>query len=226
MNYTNKKISKGKMKKLLLALLCCVTLLVCSTQADTLTLGSSSGIPTYDGHYVGFIPATINPGNFETGIICDDINHTSYFNSSWEVNIKSLVIPPNTSVSGTMFSPMLKYEQAAWLMTQIDPVSYPGNTGPIQEAIWKVMTPDYTITSAALIWFNQALGVDFTKYKLITVDIYTPAGRCNTNQEFLGGAFLIKKDDTLPPAVPIPPSAFLLGSGLLGMGLLRLRKEG
>jgi hypothetical protein len=36
---------------------------------------------------------------------------------------------------------------------------------------------------------------------------------------------ILKHQSKLPPSLPLPPSFLLLGSGLLGLGLLRLRRK-
>jgi hypothetical protein len=178
---------------------------------DTLTLTSDySNIPQYDGDYVGPISATLTIGGTETpvNVMCDDSNNISYFGSTWNVTVHSLV----NGVSGTMFGAtagVKGYEEAAWLIAQIPTHATSAQVGEIQQAVWDIFIPGaFSLDSTANAWLTEAENIDLADYNFSSCVIYTPTGSGNSNQEFTSGD---------PPRVPVPPSLLLFGSGLLGL---------
>ena len=137
------------MKRILLAF-CLIVLLAAALPASadtTVTLtGNYSGLPTYAGAYVGPIPTTLDiysptPSPIPGGMTCLDVANTSYFGTTWGVNISTLQPLNMTNAKfGSDGAAILKYEEAAWLLGQI-PSNF-SQVGEIQFAIWNIFNQD------------------------------------------------------------------------------------
>ena len=185
-----------------------LSLLLCASpaHADTLTLISGSA---NDGqYYVGPLTASLNGQAIPGGITCLDTGHESYLGTSWQVAVHRL-----PDVAGTMFADLLKYQEAAWLLSQF--AGNPGQIIQIQYSIWDIFHPgSYTDTGT---WLTQAQGINPADYNFASVVIYTPVGTGIGNQEFMSGG---------ASKVPLPATWLLLGSGLLGMMIAKKRGRG
>ena len=186
--------------------LICLLFFVMPAHADTLTLISGSA---NDGqYYVGALTASLNSQAIPGGITCLDTGHESYLGTSWPVAVHHL-----PDVAGTMFADLLKYQEAAWLLSQF--AGNPGQVVPIQHAAWDIFHPgSYTDTGT---WLTQAQGINPADYNFASVVIYTPVGTGIGNQEFMSGG---------ASKVPLPATWLLLGSGLLGMMIAKKRGRG
>jgi hypothetical protein len=200
--------------------------LTISAMADTVTLGGSSSVPTYAGVYVGPVGGTLNSASpIDGGIACLDIANTSYFGSTIGVDISTLQ-PENMTHARHGYDPaaILNYQKVGWLLGQIP--SHSTDVGPIQFAMWKIFNPTYvdsylTTNYPSAIplvnsWLVLANAINPNNYDFSSVSIYTPTGSYSSNQEFMSGGAV---------HTPVPASVLLLGSGLLGMGLVGFRRR-
>ena len=179
-------------------------------QADTLALTGDYGlVPQYGGSYVGPINATLDGNAIPGGIVCTDEASISYFGSSFGVNISTL-----KDLSGTRFQSAVKYEEAVWLIWQAN--ANPTQVGPIQFAEWGLFNPGFAdnLDAASRVWLTAAENMNPADYNFDSVRIYTPSAGFTSNQEFLSAG---------SSSVPIPSSALLLASGLVGLWYRRGR---
>lgn len=227
-----------KMRQILILALCSAMSLVAasSAMASTVTIANSlSGLTYYDGEYCGKIGATLDGSTaISGGMACVDISKHSYLGYTIGVNISTLQPTDMTNARfGSDSATIIKYEEAAWLLGQIP--SHAAQTGEIQFAIWRLFDPGYTFlanadrTAVTIAledsWMGQAQAALIIpqNYDFSSVRIYTPTADYASNQEFMSGAAISRT--TTGSNTPIPASFLLLGSGLLGLGLLSRRKK-
>jgi hypothetical protein len=159
---------------------------------------------TAGGYYVGTVQGHLDNG-IEVGFWCDDFAHTTYVPGSFQVNVST--IPSLTYARfGNDAAALFKYEEAAWLMLQMD--THPTDVGSIQFAIWNVFTPSAPDYGSSNAWLALAAAINPALYDFSGVRIYTPAGESAWNQEFMTGK---------ASPVPEPCTLMLVGFGIIGL---------
>lgn len=201
----------------LTVLITVVTTNVALADSVTITLTGTSGVTSSQGVTVGPLPITVNGAPMV--IICDDFDHSVRVGQSWQASASTL-----TNLSSARFGnqpgALQNYQMAGWLFDQfaVNPAS---NYAGIQNAIWGIFSPNAPVNADTLYWLNRALSVDFAKYDLSTLVIYTPLDRTPSSpQEFIGRRTPIINADT-----PEPTTLLLMGSGLFGIGTM-IRRRG
>jgi hypothetical protein len=211
------------MKRIIFLGLLLVFIMTVSANADTMGLtGNYGSIPKYAGSFVGPIESSFNGNNIPGGAMCIDAPSTSYFGSTWGVNVSTLQ-PLELTNSRYGVVGLFMYQEAAWLLGQI-----PGNaaqTGEIQFAAWRIFNPSYidshypASTRNVLVedfWLLAAANINPANYNWSDVKIYTPTEQFLSNQEFVSGG---------PSAVPIPGAIMLMSAGLLRCVAYRRRRK-
>ncbi len=204
----------------------CLTLLlgaVHPASADLLNISDINslvyGTTKYGGEYVGPIGADLGSSIITGGITCLDVNTPTKVPNHFDVYVGSLdpVVLTHAKFAGNPYTPeqLFNYQKAAALLGQMP--THTDEIGPIQFAIWRIFDPDHASGPEPAIeafWLSWAAGIDVNHYDFSSVLIYTPTN--TINQEFMSGAAC---------HVPVPASAFLLGSGLLGLSLVGWRRK-
>ncbi len=163
------------------------------------------------GYLVGPYTLQVNGTTYLT--MCVDIQDWSYVGTTYSAYETQL----SSGNFANTFHPSygVQYDEEAYLMTQL---LKPGaDRIDIQDAAWAITDSAYTPSAAAKTYINLAVAnyssVNLAGFDLIT-DVFTGSGR---SQEFL-------IDPGPSTATPEPASLFLLGGGLLAVGLVRRRK--
>ena len=207
-------------QKILIYGLCIGILIFCaiSAKADTLNLPSVSGMPSYAGHLVGPLGANLNSGSISGGVTCLDINTTTYVPSTFDVYVGTLApVSLDHAKFGNDSAALKLYQEAAWLNGQMALAQNQGQIGAISFAIWRLFTPTASSGTGGNLaaedsWLTQAAAINPQLYDFTSVKIYTATN--TVNQEFMSGK---------ASPVPIPAGAWLLGSGLAGLVMMRRR---
>lgn len=166
-----------------------------------------------NGEYTYPYFVTIDNGP-QIPMMCDDFYHQSSVGDTWQANITPLAIG---DLGNTRFADMLKYEQAGYLLMQINDDNQ-AEWGNINFAVWQIFNPGVNAgdpppgTLGAAYWLNLAQTTQFSSIDFSSVMILTPLDAHTDSgvQEFL---FL----------TPEPGTLVMLGGSLLG--LLPLRKR-
>jgi len=156
---------------------------------------------------------TLDNGS-EIAMICDDYFHLSNVGDTWTANITNLA---TDKLSHTRFGDLTKYEEAAYLLMQIND-SNETEWGNINFAIWKTLSPevDPGITPPGTLgpkyWLDLAQSINLSEIDFSAVKILTPLNKHSDSgdQEFM---FL----------TPEPGTLLLIGGGLLGLFCHRKR---
>jgi hypothetical protein len=186
-------------------------LAVTPVMADTLYL-TNLPVFTYDGYYVG--PATGNlNGGASFSLVCDDFAHTTYVPSHFDTYVSTI---PELQHAMYITQGVDTYERAAILMWQMGLVNQTSaDIGGIQFAIWNLFNPAATPNPGSSdYWVSWANSQVLSAWDYSGVRIYTPSN--SLNQEFIGGA---------ASPVPEPMTFVLIGTGLIGLSLLKRRRK-
>jgi len=201
-----------------------VMLASAAANASSVTFNNVANSVNRGGVYSGFYSLTL-----DTDVIlgmCDSINAQVSPPVTWTADIRTFADIQAGAVgkynSPSTAATLAKYSQAGWLFSQIAtllPTDYPGQAD-IQEAIWKIMVPTYTLVGAgAGAWYTAATGGTHDAFDWSAVmRVVTPnplAQEAVNVQEFLIGPDM--------NVVPVPAALWLFGSALGVLGLSRRR---
>ena len=201
-------------------------LLLSGVTANAATVTFTGVLNSVDrgGVYTGFYGLQLDA---ETILgLCDA--RYSEVGTTWTADIRSYAEIQAGAV-GKFNSPstpasLARYSQAGWLFSQIGtlaPTDYAGQAD-IQEAIWKIMAPGYTLVgSGASSWFTAATSGFYDGFNWSGVmRVVTPNPLIQNSvdlQEFLVGPGIA--------VVPVPAAAWLFGSALGVLALGRRRRS-
>jgi len=191
-------------------------LAVTPVMANTLSL-TNLPVFTYNGYYVG--PATGNlNGGTSFSLVCDDFTHTTYIPSSFGVNVSTIPELQNAmyATQPTLSGQVDNYKWASLLLWQMGLTANQSASeiGGLNYAIWNIFNPSVADPGTSNYWVGWAQSQDLSAFDFSGVRIYTPSN--TQNQEFIGGA---------ASPVPEPMTFALIGTGLVGLGLIRRRRK-
>jgi hypothetical protein len=202
--------------------------------------GPYAGLPIAFDTYVGRYTATAQsrPGAPTIDIYCIDWVNAAHFGATWNANVTNLGGTPaltNTRRNdGNLASALVTYRKAAWLTSHYasTPMTSAG-WGGLQAAIWELFNPGNpnggsnpsTVGTEAW-WLAQVNAFyanttawnahEWGKYSVIT-DVVGRGRQTGGFQEFI----------TIgpPSAVPEPATIGLLGTGLVVLGGVAIRRR-
>jgi hypothetical protein len=203
------------------------TLMMASTGANalsTVTFNNVAFSVNRGGAASGFYNLTIDTESILG--MCDSRNSLVNPPVTWTADIRSFADIQAGAV-GKFNSPstaatLAQYSQAGWLFSQI-PAQGPANysaQADIQEAIWKIMLPGYTLVGAgASAFYTSATDTTHDAFDWSAVmRVVTPNPAIQESIDVQ--EFLIGPDMNI---VPVPAAVWLFGSALGMLGLSRRR---
>lgn len=207
-------------------------LLAGSAFADSITLqvtgvgGQSLGnvfVAPYMGHLSTNGGVSYGP-TFD--IICDDYNHDISLGDSWTVDVTPL---SSGNLGNTRFANddgAGIYSELVWLADQMNFQSSPNNNADLQWAMWSLTTTDPSLSLSGLPSADQTeignlaslakghtMGVDLSGWEVITPTAGAGSPKSGFGQEYLAYT-----------PVPEPSTFVLLGTGIFGVIVSRLKK--
>lgn len=171
----------------------------------------------YVGPYVGQELGSQPGGSGPTiDMYCVDFLHEATLNVAWQ----AFVTPLTALVSGASrggSAAVQAYQEAAWLTTQFA-VTPSAQWWDIHATIWSLLASGPGVPAASSTWLALAQA-NYTSISLADYAVVTPTNYSRTGswQEFL-----IRNPGVVTPE---PPTALLLAPGVLGLGLLFLRRR-
>jgi len=180
-----------------------VALLCCAPMAFGQSLTLQSGVtsnPSEAGIYTGAYPFTLTSNGAQSNIVgvCDDFADEIYIGEQWTVNVNTftnigstaLGAPMWGTLTGTGYTPGQLYQQAAWLVEQMNAnVGNSAVVSAISYAIWQVFDPpgnsdtsfqwltanDPSALGAAQSWLTAAeLASNYGSVNAANFEILTP----------------------------------------------------
>lgn len=222
------------MKKLLSVMVVTLLLLVTPlTAQEDFRIANVDNAVVYNGVYVGaYTGQLIGMPYFDA--YCVDFLHYAHVGRWLDVNITSI---DDASLSNTRWgqyfdddvSTRIRYRTAAYLASQFAVTSYGSNNvnwGQLHTAMWRTFTPwapqwefDGAVGSPEDLIAGAVLAqdtMDLSDWVIVSDVTIDENGRRGT-QEFMARR-------PMSP-VPEPATVFLIGSGLLGLGIIHRRKK-
>jgi hypothetical protein len=231
-----------KVRNALFALLFAATAMPAAAQTPFKFV--SGGTVTAFGYYVGTYTGAMGTGYTQTvNLNCVDFFHSVRVGQQWMANITQLGGDLSYTRAGARFTNALDlYRQAAYLITQ-----YAGQTateiGDIQTTIWRLFDPNGTVApnppapatalpnwkalaaanfQSLTDWRNWAVVTDVNSFQRDASGNYLrdSQGRLIDNANSVQ-EFLIYQ----PTVTPEPATVMLLGTGIVGLGLVHRRRK-
>jgi hypothetical protein len=201
--------------------LCIVLLGTPLAHATQITLQSLGNGPSNDDFYEGFVNLSEADTEF-TGLCYDFADHVSV-GDTWNATITPLL---------SMTSNLTQWEEIAWLYTQLptnpNAPNFSQNTSDIQWAVWSIFYSgdNPPSDSGSTTWAANAVTAissgSMSHAVLATFSIIQPnAG--NPEGTFQG--FIAQNVPGAPQATPEPMTMLTIGTGLLGLGMIRRKRR-